>query len=271
MIGDWCTVADAGKINDSKYTTAIGAVLYDVANHNFPIQSLEASIHTQNAQGLNDGNCLWGIANNGYFFASDAILKPGCNESWISFSGHPKLIARKRFNVDATEVSISYELRFKPFKRRVQEWDQLCHKYREYMAENFIIKLADKIATGEFLVARKNNKTLKTPKITVTVGFNDADDTRTLLSLIAVDGLYEDGTPVSKDDVILCQKPQNRLPNGNINVKLHLQTDSNARATISIAEVNGKYADGALVGKDDLEIRIRTSGEDLFWLDSGKI
>ena len=271
MIGDWCTVADAGKINDSKYTTAIGAVLYDVANHNFPIQSLEASIHTQNAQGLNDGNCLWGIANNGYFFASDAILKPGCNENWVAFSGHPKLIARRRFDVDATEVSISYELRFKPFKRRVQEWNQLCQNYSAYMTEHFVIKCDDNIPAGEFLIARKSTKSLKTPKVTVTVGFNDADDTRTSISIIAVDGLYEDGTPVSKDDIILCQKPKDRLPNGNINVKLLLQTDSQARATISIAEVNGKYMDGALVAKDDLEIRIRTSGEDLFWLDSGKI
>ncbi len=270
MIGDWCSVADAGKINDSKYTTAIGAVLYDIVNHNFPIQSLEASIHTQNAQGLNDGNCLWGIANNGYFFASDAILKPDCNENWISFSGRPKLIARRRFGVDASEIAISYELRFKPFKQRVQEWKQLYQNYLASKAENFVIK-CDDIDAEDFLIEIKNDKPLKTPKVAVTVGFNDTDDTKTSLAIIAVDGLYEDGTPVSKDDILLRQKPQDRLPDGNINVKLLLQTDSNSRATISIAEVNGKYSDGALVNKEDLEIRIRTSSEDLFWLDSGKI
>ena len=75
----------------------------------------------------------------------------------------------------------------------------------------------------------------------------------------------------AEKDILLRQKPQDRLPDGNINVKLLLQTDSNSRATISIAEVNGKYSDGALVNKEDLEIRIRTSSEDLFWLDSGKI
>ena len=272
MIGDWCTIAEAGKIGDSKYTTAIGAVLYEVVNQHFPIQSLEASVLTQNAQGLNDGNCLWGIANNGYFFASDAILKPGCNENWVSFSGHPKLLARRRFAVDATEVSISYELRFKPFKKRLREWSRLFQSHSARMAETFIIDYDEtNIAAGDFLIARKNEKPLRNSPIRVSVGFNEADDTRTSLAITAVEGLYEDGTPVSKDDLWLRQKPIDRLLNGNINVKLFLQTDSHARATISIAEVNGKYADGALVGKDDLEIRIRTSGEDLFWLDSGKI
>ena len=270
MIGDWCSVADAGKINDSKYTTAIGAVLYDIVNHNFPIQSLEASIHTQNAQGLNDGNCLWGITNNGYFFASDAILKPDCNENWISFSGRPKLIARRRFGVDASEIAIRYELRFKPFKQRVQEWKQVYQNYLASKAEIFVIK-CDGLDTEDFLIEIKNDKPLKTPKVAVTVGFNDTDDTKTSLAIIAVDGVYEDGTPVSKDDILLRQKPQDRLPDGNINVKLLLQTDSNSRATISIAEVKGTYSDGALVNKEDLEIRIRTSSEDLFWLDSGKI
>ena len=271
-IGDWCTIADAGKINDSKYTTAIGAVLYDVVNQHFPIQTLEASIRTQNAQGLNDGNCLWGIANNGYFFASDAILKPGCNESWVSFSGHPKFLARRRFEVDATEVSISYELRLKPFKKRVHEWIQLYKNYSSYMAELFETKCDDKrIDAEDFLIVRKNQKTLKNPKIIVSIGFNEADDSQTTLAITAVEGLYDDGTPVSKDDLLLYQKPQNRFLNSNINVKLLLQTDSHARATISITDVNGKYADGALVNKEDLEIRIRTSGEDLFWLDSGKI
>ena len=272
MIGDWCTIADAGVINDSKYTTAIGAVLYDVVNQHFPIQSLEATIHTQNAQGLNDGNCLWGIANNGYFFAADAILKPGLNENWVSFSGHPKLLARRRFEVDATEVSISYELRFKPFKKRVLEWNQRFTNYSDYMTYLFAIECDDnRIVFGDYLIVRKNTKPLKTPKIFVKIGFNEADDSQTSLAITAVDGLYEDGTKVSKDDLSLYQKPKERFLNNNINVKLHLQTDSHARATISISEVNGKYADGALVNKDDLEVRIRTSGEDLFWLDSGKI
>ena len=137
-------------------------------------------------------------------------------------------------------------------------------------AENFVIK-CDGLDTEDFLIEIKNDKPLKTPKVAVTVGFNDTDDTKTSLAIIAVDGVYEDGTPVSKDDILLRQKPQDRLPDGNINVKLLLQTDSNSRATISIAEVNGKYSDGALVNKEDLEIRIRTSSEDLFWLDSGKI
>lgn len=272
MIGDWCSVADAGKINDSKYTTAIGAIIYDVSNHNFPVQALELSICTRNAQGLNDGNCIWGIANNGYFFAADAILMPGCNENWVAFSGHPKLLARRRFAVDATEVSISYELRMKPFKKRLQEWNRLCETYLAYMSVSFHIECEDEhIHSGDFLVLRKNSKALKTQRISVKIGYDEADDTRTALAVKAVDGLYEDGTSVIKDDIRLCQKPMERIPDGNMNVKLLLQTDSFSRATISVAEVNGKYADGTLVNKDDLEVRIRTAGEEQFWLDSGKI
>ena len=269
LIGDWCTVADAGKITDSKYTTAIGAVLYDVVNNNFPIQSLEASIHTQNAQGLNDGNCQWGIANNGDFWN---ILNPGCNECWIPFSGRPKLLARRRFDVDITEAPISYELRFKPFKKRVEKWEQLRQKYGACMQEIFDIKFDDEgIPSDEYLLVKENRKGLRIPKITVTLGYDAADDTRTALVVTDVKGLYEDGTSVTKDDIHLYTKPKDRQLRDSINVKLHLQTDSYARATICIAEVNGKYADGALVNKDDLEIRIRTSREELFWLDSGKI
>ena len=83
--------------------------------------------------------------------------------------------------------------------------------------------------------------------------------------------MYEDGTAVSKEDILLLPKPKERFLREPINVKLTMQTDSYSRAMIIIDEVAGKYADGTLVNKNELEIRIRTSGEDLFWLDSGKI
>ena len=40
---------------------------------------------------------------------------------------------------------------------------------------------------------------------------------------------------------------------------------------VVIEEVNGKYDNSMPVDRDDLEIRIRTSGNELFWLDSGRI
>ena len=272
MIGDWCSIADAGRISDSKYTTAIGAVIYEVSNQNFPIHSLEATIKTQNAPGLNDGNCLWGVANNGYFFAADAIMKPGVNECWIPFVGRPKLLARRRFAVDASEVSISYELRIKPFKKQLQEWQQLKNNYQGCMSDYFDIFCdCDSLSMAELIIARKNNKPLKSDKIKIHIGIDSTDDTNSAVVIKAVDAMYEDGTAVSKEDILLWPKPKERFLREPINVKLTMQTDSYSRALIIIDEVAGKYADGTLVNKNELEIRIRTSGEDLFWLDSGKI
>ena len=59
--------------------------------------------------------------------------------------------------------------------------------------------------------------------------------------------------------------------NNAIKIKLTLQKDAYERASIVIDEAIGTYADGTLINKEDFELRVRTSGEDLNWLDSGRI
>ena len=271
MIGDWCPVSEGGRIRDSKYTTAIGAVLYDVLNHHFPIQAIEAGVRTETAPGLNDGNCLWGVAHVGdNFSVDDAILSSRKHDCWIEFAGHPQLLARRRFAVDDTEVAISYELRLKPFKRRIREWE--AWKRDSSMSEFEVQWTGSGSAPmEEILLARNNRNPLKTPKIVVEIGKDLAEDTGTVIVISSVNGTYANGTPVRKEDIQLRRRPRDLQLESSVQVHLSLQTDKCDRAFISVTEVNGKYEDGSLISSDDFEIRIRTSGDDMFWLDSGRI
>ncbi len=274
LIGDWCPVADGGMISDSKFTTAIGAVIYDVLNNNFPIHTMEATISTRNAHGLNEGNSVWGVSVNGDFSVADAILKPGKDECWVVMAGgRAKLLARRRFAVDATEIAISYELRLKPFRELNREWQQLHDQHFARQEAEYVVTLEAgvNLNSGDYLIIRSSSKPLQPPQIAVTIGIDDADDTHTVVVLKQVDGKYDDGTPVAKDDLRLRIRPREQNLCGDINVKLRMLKDVNAHGNIIIEEVNGKYDNGTPVDRDDLEIRIRTAGEELFWLDSGKI
>ena len=273
MIGDWCTVADAGRISDSKYTTAIGASLYSIINQHYPIQNIDAMIETGNVSGINDGNCYWGIANNGNFDAEDAVMYPGRSECWIPFSGHPKLLARRRFNVDSSEIAISYELRLKPFKQQQFEWKKKLERYSYDMMRSFAVEFVDvQLAEGSYLLVRKDTgRELRSTQIKVVLGRDLADDSHTAVIVREVEGLFKDGSRVTADDIRLYLKPRERELQNSIDVKLQLYSDVYGRADITVEEVNGKYSDGALVTPDDLELRIKTSDEGLFWLDSGKI
>ena len=109
------------------------------------------------------------------------------------------------------------------------------------------------------------------PQVAVTIGIDESDDTKNAIVIKKVDGKYEDGTRVTKDDLKLRLLPREQNLCGDINVKLRLFTDVNGNGNVVIEEVNGKYDNSMPVDRDDLEIRIRTSGNELFWLDSGRI
>ena len=272
MIGDWCSVSEGGRIKDSKYTTAIGAVLYEVLNSHFPIQAIEAGVKTETAQGLDDENCLWGIVHGESGFAVDeAILSATKHDCTISFSGHPQLLACRRFAVDNTEVAICYELRLKTFKQRLREWND--RRNQAALVNEFDIHLDEScsVPPETILLERTNNKPLRTKTISVEIRRDLADDTGTVVVIGSVNGMYADGSPVRKEDIRLLRKPRDLQLRPPVSLHLMQLADQSDRITLYVDEVTGKYEDGSLISKDDFEIRIRTSGDDMFWLDSGKI
>lgn len=274
LIGDWCPVADGGIISDSKLTTAIGALIYNVLNNNFPVHAMEATISTRNAYCLNEGSSVWGVLFNGDFSVADAIFKPGKDESWVVMvGGRAKLLARRRFAVDATEIAISCELRLKPFWKLSREWQQHYERYHARQRNEFDISFENGVDLDPdcYLIIRLNPKPLRMPQVAVTIGIDESDDTKNAIVIKKVDGKYEDGTRVTKDDLKLRLLPREQNLCGDINVKLRLFTDVNGNGNVVIEEVNGKYDNSMPVDRDDLEIRIRTSGNELFWLDSGRI
>jgi hypothetical protein len=267
-IGDWCSIADGGVIMDSKYTTVLGAILCDVLNNNFPIQAMEGAVEIRNCLGEGERKSLWGILSNGDFSVNDAILRPGRSECRITMQGgRTKLLGHRRFAVEDSEVAVNYELRMKPLERRRQEWKALCAANSQ-RRQLFVVTFGENVdlEPDEFLILWDSQRRPDS-EVSVQIALDDATDSGVRYVLRNIMGLCDDGRSVTRNDLQLRLRPDGKNVRGNVEVNLRLAVDGK----IVVDDVRGVYENGAPVYKDDLEIRVRTSTEETFWLDSGRI
>ena len=141
-MGNWCGLTTGNRIADSKYSTALGAVVYAVANYNFPIQNIDLEIRTRSAEGMNDGNCTWGVYKNGQYLRENTLIKPGHRRDAIEYSNKPILLARRRFDVDNTEAPVGYELRLKQQYRKMLSWKEQFEKELPGMKKHYRITMS---------------------------------------------------------------------------------------------------------------------------------